>query len=229
MGEFIMNIGSVLGMLALLGVGGAGVWYANKKGLFDSNNSFMRDFAERYKQDKARGIEVDIDLPRGNKSNPTALSKSGIEALTKYEGLRLKVYKDQAGYETIGYGHKLGLLEKNGTLFIRGSWVDYRNGITAAQAMTLFKQDVSKFESAVSRLVTVPINQNQFDALVSLVYNIGEGAFTNSTALKRLNAGDYQGVGEAIKMWNKVTIKGRKVVSNGLVNRRAQEVARFYA
>ena len=79
--------------------------------------------------------------------------------------------------------------------------------------------DLKKFESAVNTAVVVPINQNQFDALVSLTYNIGIKAFKNSTLLKKLNVGDIRGAAAQFDVWIN---DGGKVVQ-GLVNRRAVE------
>lgn len=91
------------------------------------------------------------------------------------------------------------------------------------QAKSYFKHDLAKFEKTVNESVTVPINQNQFDALVSLTYNIGSGAFKNSTLLKKLNKGDYQGAADQFLVWNKA---GGKVMK-GLVRRREAERALF--
>ena len=79
--------------------------------------------------------------------------------------------------------------------------------------------DLKKFESAVNSGVTVPINQNQFDLLVSLAYNIGIGAFKESTLLKKFNLGDYKGAAAQFNVWN----KGGGKVMQGLMNRRAVE------
>ena len=79
--------------------------------------------------------------------------------------------------------------------------------------------DLKKFESTVNSAVTVPINQNQFDALVSLSYNIGTGAFKKSTLLKKLNEEDYKGASAQFAVWN----KGGGRVMQGLMNRRAVE------
>ena len=79
--------------------------------------------------------------------------------------------------------------------------------------------DLKKFESTVNSAVTVPINQNQFDALVSLAYNIGTGAFKESTLLKKLNLGDYKAAAAQFAVWN----RGGGKVMQGLVNRRAVE------
>ena len=79
--------------------------------------------------------------------------------------------------------------------------------------------DLKKFESAVNSAVTVSINQNQFDALVSLAYNIGTGAFKESTLLQKLNESDYKSASAQFVVWNK---GGGKVIQ-GLMNRRAVE------
>ena len=79
--------------------------------------------------------------------------------------------------------------------------------------------DLKKFESAVNNAVTVPLNQNQFDALVSLTYNIGPSAFSKSTLVKKLNAGDIRGAAEQFDVW--VNAGGKRM--QGLVNRRAKE------
>ena len=99
--------------------------------------------------------------------------------------------------------------------------------ITREKAEELFRKDIAKFEKAVNDRVKVPITQNMFDALVSLVFNTGENG-ANSVFAK-INQGDFKGAAEAMKQINKVTDKktGKKVVSQGLVNRRAKEVAKF--
>ena len=94
---------------------------------------------------------------------------------------------------------------------------------TPEQAKSYFKHDLAKFEKTVNESVTVPLTQNQFDALVSLTYNIGSGAFNNSTLLKKLNKGDYQGAADQFLVWNKA---GGKVMK-GLVRRREAERALF--
>jgi hypothetical protein len=95
--------------------------------------------------------------------------------------------------------------------------------ITQERAEELLRLDLRRFEDAVRMQVAVELTQNQFDALVSLVYNIGEGAFSKSTLLRKLNAGDYAGAQAQFAVWRKA---GGKVMP-GLVNRRAQEAALF--
>ena len=150
------------------------------------------------------------------------LSTNGIALLKKLENKvtrkgRHVVYKDQAGHPTIGYGH----LIKPGEHY-------EKIGIDERWATDLLRADVKRFEVAVNDAVTVPLNQNEFDALVIFVFNIGRRAFRQSTALKLLNAGDRKEVGRSMTLWHKVHIDGKLVDSNGLINRRAQEVGLFY-
>lgn len=140
------------------------------------------------------------------------MSQTGVDMLKKFEGFVGHAYKalETEEHFTIGYGHY-------------GSDVDRNDTITQTQAEILLKRDVSSFEDGVSRLIRVPVNQNQFDALVSLAYNIGLRAFGSSTLLKRLNAKDYRTASAQFLVWNK---SGGRVIS-GLVNRRKQERALF--
>lgn len=95
--------------------------------------------------------------------------------------------------------------------------------LTRDECSQRFKKELVKHEAAINKLVTVPISQNAYDALVSLSYNIGTGAVAKSTVIKRLNKGDCVGASEAFKLFNKA---GGGVV-NGLVQRRASEAALF--
>ncbi len=109
------------------------------------------------------------------------------------------------------------------TVYPNGVKVKQGDTCTPEQAKVYFKHDLAKFEKTVNEAVTVPLNQNQFDALVSLTYNIGSGAFKNSTLLKLLNKGDYQGAADQFLAWKKA---GGKVMK-GLVRRREAERALF--
>lgn len=95
--------------------------------------------------------------------------------------------------------------------------------ITQAKAEAMLRCDVVRTETAVDNFVTAPLKQNQFDALVSLAYNIGLEAFKDSTLLKKLNARDYAGAADEFLRWNKA--KGKVVA--GLANRRERERAMF--
>ena len=137
------------------------------------------------------------------------LSKNGIELIKTFEGCRLKAYKCPAGVWTIGYGH---------TNNVRPDDV-----ITQEEAEELLKRDLKVHEDNVKRLVKSPLTQGQFNALVSFEYNIGYGAFANSTLLKLLNAQNYEAASKQFSRWVYVGDK----VSEGLVKRRIAETEMF--
>ncbi|MEC6393343.1 lysozyme [Acinetobacter pittii] len=141
-------------------------------------------------------------------------SDVGVNLITGFEDTRLKAYDDSVGIWTIGTGT---------TVYPNGVKVKQGDTCTPEQAKAYFKHDLAKFEKTVNESVTVPLNQNQFDALVSLTYNIGSGAFKNSTLLKLLNKGDYQGAADQFLAWKKADGK----VLPGLVRRREAERALF--
>jgi lysozyme len=137
------------------------------------------------------------------------ISKVGIDLIKSFEGVRLVGYADIVGVPTIGYGHT-------------GN-VKVGQKITQAQADQLLKDDLKRFVDGVNSLVKVPLNQNQFDSLVSWSFNLGLGALKSSTLLKKLNAKDYKGASLEFPKWNKA---GGKVVS-GLTRRRLAEKSLF--
>ena len=137
------------------------------------------------------------------------ISQTGINLIKQFEGCILNAYKDAVGVPTIGYGHTGGV------------YMNQR--ITQAEADTLLRHDLDKFEDGVTRLVKVPINQNHFDALVSFSFNVGLGALGSSTLLKLLNAKNYVAAAKEFARWNKA---GGEVLS-GLTRRRAAEAALF--
>lgn len=129
-----------------------------------------------------------------------------IGIIKKHEGLRLEAYLPTPNdVWTIGYGHTH--TAKQGMK------------ITEPQAEELLRRDIAWAENAVNKSAVVPLTQNQFDALVSFVFNVGEGAFGSSTLLRMLNAKDYEGAANQLLRWNKQ--KGR--VLNGLTKRREEE------
>jgi lysozyme len=148
------------------------------------------------------------------------ISQNCVDLVKHFEGLFLKAYKCPAGVWTIGWGHT-GLRHNDGT--VRAGRV-----ITKAQAEELLKLDlVEKYAPMVRRLVKAPVNQAQFDALVSFHFNTGKlGA---STLLKRLNAEDYAGAAEQFMRWTKARDPktGQRVELRGLVRRRRAERALF--
>ena len=138
------------------------------------------------------------------------VSLFGIDLICGFEGLRLKAYDDGVGVWTIGFGT---------TIYPNGIRVKKGDTCTEAQAKAYMAYDLKKFESTVNSAVTVPLNQNQFDALVSLAYNIGTGAFSESTLVKKLNANNIRGAADQFDVW--VNAGGKRM--QGLVNRRAKE------
>lgn len=144
------------------------------------------------------------------------LSKKGLDLICSFEGYltkqkdgSCKAYKCPAGVWTIGWGCTEGVTPNT-------HW-------TRAEADERFHAELAKFEKAVDRLVKVPLNQNQYDALVSFSYNCGEGALSKSTLLKKLNKSDYAGACKQFASWD----KGGGRVLRGLTRRRAAEAALF--
>ncbi len=149
-------------------------------------------------------------LVAGFQQKAKTVSNSGMVLICGFEGLKLKAYDDGVGVWTIGFGT---------TVYPNGIKVKKGDTCSEAQAKAYMAHDLKKFESAVNSAVTVQINQSQFDALVSLAYNIGVGAFEKSTLLKKLNLCDYKAASAQFNVWN----KGGGKVMQGLVNRRAVE------
>ncbi|WP_072094152.1 lysozyme [Trabulsiella odontotermitis] len=145
------------------------------------------------------------------------ISNNGLNLIKKSEGLELEAYPDPGtggAPWTIGYGH-------TGPDVYKGLvWTD-------VQADKALRQDVARFERDVTNLVTVPLTQNQFDALVDFAFNCGSDidsddiaeGLGDSTLLKKLNAGDYQGAADEFPKWNR---SGGRVMP-GLVTRRKNE------
>ena len=138
----------------------------------------------------------------------------GLTLIKDYEKLKLEAYTATEqerldGIWTIGWGH------------IRG--VEEGDTCTEAEADQFLRDDLAEAERAVNMNVGVSLNQNQFDALVSLVFNIGQGNFTNSTLLRKLNGGNYAGAAMEFDRWN----RQKGLVLNGLTKRRARERALF--
>lgn len=141
------------------------------------------------------------------------ISSRGLDLIAQFEGFVDHIYKDAAGHPTIGYGH----------LLKEGEERRFRGGITRSEGKSLLREDANVAERAVNSYVRVPLNQNQFDALVSFTFNVGSGNFRNSTLLKKLNNGDYKGASNEFLRW--VRAGGR--VLAGLQRRRNAERKMF--
>lgn len=149
------------------------------------------------------------------------VGQSGKNLFKEWEGLVTHVYLDSGGEPTIGIGHLLTQSERaSGRIIIRGQAVNYQNGLTEQECWDLLDQDLNDAEKVVNETVNVPLNQNQFDTLVSFAFNVGMNAFRGSTLLKLLNQGQYDQVPEQLRRWVRDTGK----VVQGLVNRREKEI-----
>lgn len=157
----------------------------------------------------------------GEKPRRLSVSDEGLELLKAIEGKRLKPYDDQTGRDishwvegaTIGYGH----------LISRDEWDRYKNGIGDQEAEALFRTDLEPFQEAIRTKVQADLTQNEFDALLIFVFNIGIRAFSQSSVLKLINNPQahtsYASLEDAWKAWN----KSQGQVMQGLINRRNAE------
>lgn len=137
------------------------------------------------------------------------LTDSTLQTIIGFEDFSSKPYRDAKGW-SIGYGHYMGL---SPTI----------ESISRADAYDLLRSDAQTARDAVTAKINLPMNQNEFDALVSLAYNIGAAGFTGSTVARLFNAGDKDGAANAFRMWN----KSQGAVNQTLVARRERERALF--
>lgn len=139
------------------------------------------------------------------------ISDKGLDLIRRHEGCRLTAYRDSVGVWTIGYGNTTD--------------VDPGTTITQAEAELRLKEDAHHAETCVNNCVSVPLTQNEFDALVSFVFNLGCGALTGSTLLRKLNDSDFDGAAAQFEHWNHA---GGRVLA-GLTTRRTAERELFNA
>ncbi|MES2637423.1 MAG: lysozyme [Pseudomonadota bacterium] len=138
------------------------------------------------------------------------ISLAGINHIKGWEGFKADVYLDAGGKATIGYGHLILPHESFGK-------------ITESEAVRILVKDLSSAENSVNNAVKVPLTQNQYDALVSFVFNVGGGAFRRSTLLKKINSGELAAAKTEFLKW--VNAGGKRV--QGLVNRRVADAKLF--
>tara|TARA_B100000282_G_scaffold286188_1_gene252453 strand:+ start:307 stop:798 length:492 start_codon:yes stop_codon:yes gene_type:complete len=148
-------------------------------------------------------------LPHFFQEKQMKISNNGLELIKHFEGCVLNAYKCPAGVWTIGYGHTKDVQPGD-------EWSE-------SHADHMLEVEMEEYEGYVNNSVTAPINQDQFDALVSWVYNLGGGNLNASTMLKVLNAGQYEEVPAQMMRWNKA---GGKVLE-GLTRRRQAEANLF--
>jgi len=139
-----------------------------------------------------------------------SMTEAGVEFLSRQEGFRSRPYLDQAGKPTIGYGH----LIRPGETF---------DVINEPKALLLLKLDMERIAKPVQTALRVELKPYQADAVLSLTFNVGGAAVARSTLLRHLNAGNIGAAADQFSRWNKITVNGRKVVSNGLSTRRERE------
>lgn len=151
-----------------------------------------------------------------NPNESLTISPAGLALIKKWEGWYPKAYKDPVGVWTIGWG-------------TTGSEARPGRTITKKQGEEFLRADLRDDEASVKRLVTVPLTQYEFDALVSFVYNCGAGNFSKSTLRKLINRGNKQAAAAQFVRWNKARDRetGEYITLRGLTNRRKDEAALF--
>ncbi|WP_197726992.1 lysozyme [Rhizobium leguminosarum] len=150
--------------------------------------------------------------------NSMRTSAAGRKAIAQREGNKLIAYLDSVGILTIGVGH---------TSAAGPPAVKKGMRISAAESDQVLTRDLADVEASINKAVKVPLNQSQFDALVSLVFNIGGTKFAKSTLLKKLNARDFGAAANQFLVWNKGNVNGKLVAIDGLTKRRKAERVQF--
>lgn len=143
------------------------------------------------------------------------ITQEGLNLIKRFEGFEPEIYLDAAGLPTIGYGH----------LIRKGEHKMFENGISQAAGEALLIKDVLLAEQAVCRLISVPLTNGQFDALVSFTFNLGGGALQRSTLRRKINREEHEEVPAEFMRW--VWAGGRKL--RGLIRRRSAEAMLYTA
>lgn len=141
------------------------------------------------------------------------VTEAGLDLIKRFEGFSPTIYICPAGYPTIGYGHVVLTHERD----------QFATGITPAQANELLREDAAIAERAVLRLISVPLTDGQFGALVSFTFNLGAGALQRSTLRLKVNRGEHESVPAELMKW--VWAAGKKLP--GLVRRRTEEALAY--
>jgi lysozyme len=139
------------------------------------------------------------------------ISENGIKLIEGFEGFRANPYEDVAGWKTVGYGHKI----------LSGDSFTYP--MSKEDAEILMKKDVQFAVNCLNKNVQTPLNQNQFDALCSFVYNLGQGNFLTSSLHSKLQEGDVAGASLEFPKW----CRAGGIVSQGILKRRLAEQTLF--
>ncbi len=139
--------------------------------------------------------------------------ETGLNLIKGYEGLRMSAHYAPSEQWTVGYGHT--------------DTARHGMSVTEGEAERLLREDVAPIESLISETVRAPLNQNEHDALTSLIFNIGEENWRRSSVLRKLNEGDKLSAAQGFEMWTKARVNGELVTLDGLVRRRAAEKSLF--
>ena len=139
--------------------------------------------------------------------------ETGLNLIKGYEGLRMSAHYAPSEQWTVGYGHT--------------STARHGMAVTEGDAERLLREDVKPIETLLADTVRAPLNQNEHDALVSLIFNIGEESWRKSTVLRKLNSGDKLAAAQAFEMWTKARVSCELVTLDGLMRRRAAEKSLF--
>lgn len=139
--------------------------------------------------------------------------ETGLNLIKGYEGLRMTAHYAPSEQWTVGYGHISGA----------------RHGmsVTEGEAERLLREDVKPIESLLAETVRAPLNQNEHDALTSLIFSIGQENWRRSTVLRKLNGGDKLAAAQAFELWTRARVNGEVLSLDGLVRRRAAEKSLF--
>lgn len=163
----------------------------------------IREALNGYKQAKAARQLIDRQIAR--LQSVKQASPKGLAFLIAEEGFIPHAYNDPANHATFGVGHLLHLGPV--TAADRAKWGTKAQPKPRALVERVLREDLAnRYERAVRDAVKKPLKPHQFDALLSLCFNIGTGGFKRSTVVRRLNAGDFRGAADAILMWNKPAI-----------------------
>lgn len=210
-----------------------GTGIAQLQKMFQSNSSSTKDASAvvQKKDDESKMVN-------GRKSgegvnNHLALSEQGLQFIIKNEGMvknqsgdKHVMYDDSENFATIGYGHLIA--KKSVAALTDAEKKEWKNGLTEAEALSLLSKDAKKYEKALGASVTVELQQHEFDALVSWSFNVGKGWFgigshEQASAVKNINAGKFDEVGNALGMFQRADGK----FNQGVLNRRNREINVF--
>lgn len=207
--NFSLAIGWIAGLLAI-----CWLWYTGPE--IDDGTQQIIITVEDSDDNASEAGEWDSDYQEegGILDNANLhINQAGLAIIKNHEGLELIAYQSIGGGYHIGYGH--------------GADVVPGMTVTASEAEELLIEDIAGIESAIRAAITVPLNDNEFSALVSFTYNVGTSAFWSSSVLTELNAGNRTAAADSFMMWNKMSRDGQLIENMALTERREGERGLF--